>query len=166
MMFTITLNSPAAQVYGFSILIALGAGLTFNAAYAIAGIKVALKGGSSTEVNQAVSLQNISQVGGILISLLISGQIFQSYSFQNLKIVLAGQSLTDDQIRSVVAGTRSPIFASLSPELAREAVEAITQAISKTYIIVIIAGGLAMICAFLMKRERLFATAKAKTTSG
>jgi hypothetical protein len=155
-MFTITLDSPAPHIYGYSVLIAFGCGMSFNLGYTVAGVKMALKGGSAHDVNLVVTMQNISQLGGTLMSLLISGQVFQSYSFKNLKVVLSGEGLSDDQIRSCIAGTRSTILTSLSPDLARGATEAITKAISKLYVLLIIAGGLCLLGSLFMKHERLF----------
>jgi hypothetical protein len=155
-MFTITLDSPAPHVYGYSALISFGCGMSFNLGYTIVGVKIALKRDSAHDVNLVVRMQNISQMGGTLMSLVISGQVFQSYTFKDLKVVLSGEGLTNDQIRSCVAGARSTIFASLSPELARGATEAITKAISKLYVLVIIAGGLSLLGSLFMKHERLF----------
>ena len=155
-MYTVTLDSPASHVYGYSVLIALGAGLTMNTGFAIAGIDMANKGGSAQDINDVVMMQNIAQTSGILIALLISGQVFQSLVFQNLKAVLGPEGFTDAQVRSVASGTRSVIYMTLSPELAREVVDAITRAISRLYILTIVTGGLAFISSFFMKLENLF----------
>lgn len=156
LMFTIKNSSPPGNVYGYSIILAFGTGLTCQAGYAIAGVKASLKGWSGKDVQRAISLQNISQIGGTLLCLLISGQIFQSLAFRNLKVALAEQGLTDAQIRSAISGTHSTIFHQLSPTLTRRAVEAITQAMSRAYSLSIAAGGLSLIGALLMKKERLF----------
>jgi hypothetical protein len=87
-MFTITVDSPAAHLYGYSILMALGVGLDFNIGIAIAGIKMGAEGGSVLDVNSVVVMQNISQLGGILTALLIAGQVFQSVGFEKLNAVL------------------------------------------------------------------------------
>ncbi|KAF7590324.1 hypothetical protein BBP40_002974 [Aspergillus hancockii] len=156
LMYTVNIDTNAGKVYGYSILLAVGSGLTFQSGYALAGIKVSLKGWSGKDVQSAVSLQNVSQIGGTLLSLLISGQIFQSVAFENLKKVLSPEGYSDAQIRSVVAGTQSSLFEELNAELARESTKAITNAISRVYILSIAAGGLSLIAAVLMKKERLF----------
>jgi hypothetical protein len=50
LVFTITLDSPAPHVYGYSALIAFGCGMSFNLGYTIAGVKIALKGDSVHDV--------------------------------------------------------------------------------------------------------------------
>lgn len=157
LMYTVNIDTNAGSVYGYSILLAIGSGLTFQAGYTLAGIKVSLKGWPGKDIQMAISLQNISQVGGTLLCLLISGQIFQSLAFSNLRAVLGPEDYSDWDIRTVVAGTQSSIFEELSNKLERESTKAITQAISRVYAISIAAGGLSLIAALLMKKERLFA---------
>jgi hypothetical protein len=156
LMFTVKIATPAANVYGYSVLLAIGSGLTFNAGYTISGIKTAMKGSPPKDVQSAISLQNLSQVGGVMVALIISGQIFQSYGFRNLKAVLDGLGFTDAENHSAVSGTHSKIFQDLSPEIAAKSVEALTKAISKVYILPIVAGVLALLGSLLMKQENLF----------
>jgi hypothetical protein len=156
LMFTVTIDTPAANVYGYSVLLAIGSGLNVNTGYTIAGIKVALKGGSPKDIQSAISLQNLSQLGGTMVALVISGHIFQTYAFANLKAVLEGLGFTDAELHNAVSGTWSIVFRDLSPELAMRSVEALTKAISKVYILGIVAGVLSLLGSLLMKRERLF----------
>jgi hypothetical protein len=156
LMFTITIDSPAANIYGYSVLLAMGSGLTFQAGYAIAGVKASQKGWSGTDVQSAVSLQNISQLGGTLLSLLICGQIFQSLAARSLGRELAGQGFSAAAIRSAVAGTQSQLFRNLTPELAIRATDAITEGMRNVYALSMAAGALSLVCALLMKKERLF----------
>lgn len=127
-----------------------------NLGYTVAGIKASGPGHPSTALHQATSLQNLWQVGGTLVSLVISGQVFQSYAFRNLKHILRDQNLTDSQLHGAVSGTQSEVLKNLSAELKAKAIEGITDAISKTYVLGIIMGGLGIVGALLMRRERLF----------
>ena len=162
-MYTVTPDSSPSSIYGYSVLLALGAGLTMNTGYAIAGIDMTNKGGSAQDINDVVMMQNISQISGILAALLISGQIFQSLVFQNLKTVIGDEGFTDAQIRSVAAGTGSAIYATLSPELAIKVVGAIAKSISKLYILTIAAGGVMLISSLFMKHESLFKSSPASS---
>ena len=155
LMVTITETTPIAKVYGYSVLIAIGTGLSIQMGYAIATVKVGMKLGPD-EVSNAVSLQNVSQVGSTLIALVISGQVFQSLAFNKMKDVLVGQGFSDSQIRDAVAGTHSVVFHTISPELKEKAVEAITSAISRVWVLCVVAGAVSLCIAPLMKRERLF----------
>lgn len=154
-LFTVKQDTPPANVYGYSVLSAIGAAV-FSIGYPIAGIKVALEGGSPREIGAIVSLQNICTQMGNVVPLLISGQIFQTYSFRGLKQVLDGQNLTNAQIKSLTGGSGSALFSSLSPALQLAATKAITKAISKVFILALVCAVIATVGAVGMKRERLF----------
>lgn len=157
LMYTIDIKSPSGYIYGYSILLAIGSGSMFQAGYSIAPVKASLKGWTAQDIQGAVSLQNISQTGFTLLSLLISGQMFQSYSFQNMEKVMAGSgiSYSDRDIRSIVAGAQSALFRQLPDNVKVEATEAITNAMRKVYILSIIAGAVSVAAALVMKKERL-----------
>lgn len=163
LMYTVKISSPSANIYGYSILIAIGSGLTYQAGYAIAGVKVSLLGWSGKDVQSAISLQNISQIGGTLLSLLLSGQVFQSLARNNLKSALSGEGFSDADINSAIAGTQSAMFDRLNPQQAESATQAITDAMRRVYILSITAGALSLVSALLMKKERLFGV---KATAG
>src|SRR6186713_34972 len=110
-LYTVSTSSPDAHIYGFSILTAFGNGLTVQLGYAIATMKVAPK-----DIPNAISLQNVSQIGSTLIALVISGQVFQSGAFSNLSEALGGLGFTDSQIRDAVADARSEVFEALNEE--------------------------------------------------
>lgn len=153
-MFTVGTNTPKGNVYGYSILLGAGTGLTFNAGYTVGGVKTMMRTGSGLDVQRAISMLNLSQLGLQIGSLLIGGQIFQGVAMHNLTRVLHGFSQKD--IRSVIAGTQSSLFSSLSAPMKLEATAAITDAMSRVYIISMAASAIVIICAVLMKKERLF----------
>jgi MFS family permease len=144
-------NTPEAHIYGFTVLIAVGTGVTLQIGYAIAGFKT-----RPEWIGDAIALQNLSQVGGEVIALVIAGQIFQSKAVQNLSGVLAGQGYSAAEIHSAVAGVQSTIFEKLSGDLRDRAIVAITQAIQQSYILVIVAGAVLLFSGAAMKVEPLF----------
>ncbi|KAI2609867.1 major facilitator superfamily domain-containing protein [Hypoxylon fragiforme] len=144
-------NSTAGLIYGMTILIAVGSGLSMTIAYTIATLTL-----ESEDVGAGLSLQNVSQIGGQVIALAIAGQIYQSTGFRNLSEVLAGYGYTDSEIQGAVAGAQSDLFSKLSGELREEAVIAITKAMQMTFVLVPVAGGIMLIAALCMKREKLF----------
>jgi hypothetical protein len=160
LMYTISIDTPLGNIYGYSIILAVGTGLTFNLGYTVAGVKASLadwsKHNVAKDINSAVSLQNIAQTGAILFALLISGQVFHSVAVRNLKTVLGEMGFSDAEISSAVSGTHSALFAQLQPELKRKATQAITMAMSRVYILSIVAGCVSVVCALGLKKERLF----------
>jgi hypothetical protein len=155
LMSTITATTPVGNVYGYSVLVGIGSGLTIQCGYSVATVKVAMNG-HPEDVPNAVSLQNVSQVGSTLIALVIAGQIFQSLSFNDMKTVLAGHGFSDSEIRNAITGTQSVVFDTISPELKVKAIGAITNAIAKAWILLIVGGAVSLVSSVFMKRERLF----------
>ncbi|QYS99700.1 MFS permease [Trichoderma simmonsii] len=144
-------TTPTSYIYGFTVLTAVGAGLTLQIGYAVASLKVepAQQGG-------ALAMQNVSQIGGTVICLVIAGQVFQSEATKNLTSVLANTNFTASDIQNAIAGAQSTIFEEITGQLRDQAILAITKAMQKAFILVCVGGGVHMLSALGMKREKLF----------
>ena len=151
LMYTINSDTTPSRVYGYSVLMGIGAGLAQQSAYSIAAAKVA-----PHEIPAAVGFINIAQIGSIVIALTISGAVFQNAAFHNLEEALAGRGFSVQEIHGAIAGTQSAIFRSGTPEVRAAAVEAIIQAMDNVYVLVIAAGALMLVSSLFMKREKLF----------
>jgi MFS family permease len=144
-------STPESQIYGFTILIAVGSGLTLQISYAVGTLTAAAK-----DMGDVISMQNVSQIGSTVIALVIAGQVFQSEAVKNLQAALSGLGFSEDEIRGAVAGAQSELFGRLSGELRDKAVLAICQAMQKSFILLIVSGAVLIVVGALMKRERLF----------
>lgn len=144
-------STPTAHIYGFSILMAIGTGMTMQLGYAVASLKVA-----PSDIFSAINLQNIAQIGATVICLVIASQVFQTTAVRNLNGVLAGQGFSETEIHNAVAGAQSTLFEALSGDLRVAAVSAITSAIQRAFIIPLVAGAVALVTSLCMRRERLF----------
>lgn len=144
-------STPAGHIYGFTVIIGVGTGLALQLGYAVATLKV-----PPGDIVNAINMQNVSQIGSTAICLVIGGQVFQSAAVRNLNVILAGQGFGPEEIQNAVSGTQSVLFQQLSDELRSAAIDAITGAMQTAFILVIVAGGLQILAAVSMKRERLF----------
>ena len=147
-------SSTTGLIYGLTILVAVGTGLSMVTGYTVATLTL-----ESGDVGAGLKLQNVSQIGGQVIALAVAGQIFQSTATNRLKAALAGNGFSDEEIRSAVSGSQSALFKSLQGELRDRAIEAITHAIQMTFVLIPIAGAIMLITALLMRREKLFGKA-------
>lgn len=145
-------STSAAKIYGVMIIGGVGTGLTIQLGYSVASLTV----GPSDVVN-AVNLQNIAQMGSSVICLVSAAQVFQSVAVTNLTSVLAGQGFSEAIIKEGISGVHSALFASLEGELRDAAILAITGAMQRAFILVIVAGALQTASAAAMKFENLFA---------
>ncbi|UKZ61848.1 uncharacterized protein TrAtP1_003109 [Trichoderma atroviride] len=146
-------KTPTNYIYGFTVIVAVGSGLTLQIGYAVATLKVSPK-----HMGDALAFQNVSQIGGSVIALVIAGQVFQSSATHNLTKVLAGSAynFSAADIQNAIAGAQSIIFEEISGDLRDQAILAITRAMQKAFILVCVGGGVHTITGLLMKREKLF----------
>ena len=143
-------STSQSTIYGLTVLIAIGTGLTIQIGYPIATFD------APDAMADAISLQNISQIGGSVIALVIAGQIFQSCAVANLTDVLAGQGFSHAEIVGAIAGAQSTLFEQLSGDLRDSAILAITKAMQKAFSLNLVAGAVMLLAGLGMKRERLF----------
>lgn len=144
-------DTSISTIYGLTVLGALGTGLLVQAGFQVGTLVVK----DPADIGHVISMQNISQIGGQALCLVIAGQIFQSVATSKLKAVLAGLGYTDADIQSAVAGSRSSLFESLQGDLRDRAIYAITEAVQATYVPVIVGGALIIVVAACMRREKL-----------
>jgi MFS family permease len=144
-------DTSTSKIYGFTVLMATGAGLIGQASYAIAQAKVAPR-----DLAAVVSFMNVAQIGSIVLALTIAGAVFQNVAIHKLGEALAGQGYSIEEIKSAVAGTQSRIFIEGSPEVKMLALKALIQAMDKVFALVIAGGALTMVCGMLMRREKVF----------
>ncbi|KAI5919055.1 major facilitator superfamily domain-containing protein [Camillea tinctor] len=148
---TLSPSTSNAQIYGFSILMAVGTGITMQLGYAVAILKVA-----PSDIFSAINLQNNAQIGATVVCLVVAGQVFQSTAVHNLNNILTGQGYSEDEIQNAVAGVQSTLFAALDPGTRVDVSHGITAAIRRAFIIPLVAGVLATSNSLFMHRERLF----------
>ncbi len=144
-------STPTGVIYSLLVVGGIGTGLTLQIGFAVASLIVDVN-----DIGNAISIQNISQIGSSTICLAVAGQIFQSVAVRNLSAALAGTGFTSADIQSIVAGAQSPLFQQLDGPLRDRTVQAITKAIQSAFTLDIVAGGVLTIAAVFMKWEKLF----------
>jgi hypothetical protein len=150
-MYTVDATTKLGTVYGFSILIAIGAGAALQVGYSVASAKTDPK-----LILAAIGFINMAQLGGTTISLTIIGQIFQSFAFMNTKAALAGLGFSDQEVHAAIAGLQSDLLGTVLLEAKAQVLEGIVKAIDKPYLLIVAGGVVILMCLVLMKREKLF----------
>jgi len=151
LMYTVDADTSTAAVYGYSALLGVGAGSFVQSGFSIAQASVSLALG-----HVAAAFVALGQTGGITISLAIGNSVFINRAGDGLAALLP--AVPRGQIQMLIAGVsdREGLVSRLSPELQRRILEVVVEAISRTYILVIVAGAVAAVTGLLMKKERLF----------
>ncbi|KAK7398680.1 hypothetical protein QQX98_011951 [Neonectria punicea] len=145
MLFTIDEDTSASFIYGCEVLMGAGLGVMFQTAYTVAATKVTAK-----DRPNSIGFINVAQIGTVAIALAISGCLFQNLGFNSLKDGYEGYGFPDDYVRSGLAGTLSPIFASADPEIIQIAVHAVASTIRRVFGTVIAAGAVTLVCSLVM----------------
>ncbi|RYC56415.1 hypothetical protein CHU98_g9802 [Xylaria longipes] len=144
-------HAQTSVIYGLTVVVAFGCGLSMQKSYSIAALTT-----DPTNAGSALSFQNVGEVGGQVISLGISGQIFHSVATRNLEEALAGNGFSRTDIMTALAGARSSLFSQLNENMRAAAVSAITKSLQLTFILVPVAGGVMLVAALCMRWEKLY----------
>lgn len=147
-MHTIKVDSPTSYTYGFSAL--LGFGLTTSqAGYAVAARLV-----EPNRLPEVIQFLNISQGQSQMLGLAIASAIFQSKACNGIKNVLDGQGFSTEQIRAAIAGARSEVLETISPELRARCLDVLVRTIADIWFMVVAAGALMTVCACFLSKKR------------
>ena len=149
LMHTINPQTSAAKVYGYQVLLGVGAGLTLQTAYTVIALKVL-----PSEVPAGICFINVGQIGSLTIALSIAGCIFQNVGLRELNNALAQFHFSESDLRNALGGFESVIFEDIG-EIQGIAQVAIVQTISKLWIMQIAAGAIGIVSGILMGPEKV-----------
>lgn len=141
---TIDEQSSNSLIYGYSILIGIGAGMFIQASFSVAQAKV-----SPSRETDASSFIALAQNLGIVLALAISGAVFQNKALDELQKILP--SLSRGALRGAISGSNSDILKHLPVETKAKVLHAVVDAMSRTYYLVVAAGALTIVGSFFMK---------------
>ncbi len=120
LMHTIDTSTKTGAIYGYEVLVAIGASLALQIAYSVAIIEV-----KPEEIFGATGVMNVSQIGSATIALSLANIIFQNIGFIKLRDALAGQGFSAEELRGALAGAKSTILTSNNPNVQKLAINAI-----------------------------------------
>ncbi|KAL4919167.1 MFS general substrate transporter [Aspergillus aurantiobrunneus] len=147
-MHTVRYDTPAAKVYGYSILLGFGM-TTTQAGYAVGAVLV-----QPDRVSELIQYMNISQGSSQMIGLAIASCLFQSLGFRRLHNILGDGEYSNTDIRAALAGARSELLQTVTPEVRAQCVDAIVKTIGDVWTMVIAAGALWTLCSLFLARMR------------
>lgn len=152
LMYIVDVDTKAANVYGYSIILGTGAGLWLQASFSVAQAVV-----EPALIPSAVGFITCAQFVGITIALAIANSIYLNKSQTSISEILPNVPLED--IQAAMSGSRSTFLKTLSKSQRDQVLEAIVSSMSESYILVITAGALVAVLSLVMKRERVFVVA-------
>ncbi len=167
LMYTVDETTGTGRIYGYSAILAIGAGCVAQSSVSIAQASVSREELSlgrllvirshlflCTDDRAAVAYTNVAQIGGITIALTLANSIFLNVAMSKISAILVG--VDRSIVQSTISGRGSLFLRTLSPEIQAEVLHAIVEAIGQTYIVALVAGAVGLIMSFGMKWEKLF----------
>jgi Major Facilitator Superfamily len=148
LLYTSTPETTAARIYGYTILIGLGAGMYSQAGFAVAQVKV-----PKSMVGQAIGFLTTGQLVGAVISLSVGGTVLINTATAGLTQLLPDTPV--ETIRGAIAGTAGSFFQTLDEATRTAALGIIVSSIDKVYILTITAGAVGFVASVLLKHERI-----------
>lgn len=152
LMYTIDQDSSTSRVYGYTVLLGVGTGMFLQASFSVAQAVV-----EPENIAPAIAFITLAQFVGITLALAIANAILLNSSQTKMQHILPNVPVAD--IQAAILGARSDLVRSLSPDLRRRVLDAIVNAISQTYALVMAGGGLVAVLSLAMHREKLFGAA-------
>lgn len=155
-MYTVDIATSVSKIYGYTVLIGIGAGLFCQASFSVgqASVKPEL-------IASSIGFISTGQITGITLALAIANAVFLNESEDGIKAMFPNTPTED--IQQTITGSGSALFQGLSANDRHRVLVVIVDSLSITYSLVVAAGALVTLLSLLMKRERLFVSSAARS---
>ncbi|KAF5010976.1 hypothetical protein FDECE_2887 [Fusarium decemcellulare] len=144
-------GASESTVMGLTALIGFGLGFHFQHGTAISN--VLLK--TPEQRVDGVAVFNMALMGGISLSLVIAGAIYENRGFLMLSSVLESGQYDEEDIREALSGVSSTVWRSSDPKVVLQGIEVTAKVISFILYMITSSGAICFICGLCMKRDKL-----------
>lgn len=143
LMYTVDASTSPSRVYGFTVVLGIGAGCYLQAGYAVVQMLV-----SPEEVGNAVAFMSAAQDLGIVFILSLAGTVYQNLALKRVAHILP--QANSEELTLVIAGTSSSGFKSLPDDTRNQIVVQIASSMSAVWAILIGIGALCFIMSLFL----------------
>ena len=148
LMYTVNVDTSNSKIYGYTVLLGLGAGMYAQAGFAIAQVKV-----EPHMVPLAIGFISLAQIGGATIALAIANSVFLNQATNGILAIIPDEPRS--VVQNAVSGAGSTFFQTLDPDVKTAVLGAVSHAVSRIYILAITASALTIVLAVFMSREKV-----------
>ncbi|KAK4864626.1 hypothetical protein LT330_009621 [Penicillium expansum] len=149
LMYTVDTATSVSSIYGYTVLIGIGAGLFCQASFSVGQAIV-----KPEMVPASIGFISTGQITGITLALAIANAVFLNKSEEGIKTILPNTPIAE--IQQTITGAGSALFDNMSADDRQRVLAVIVSALSSTYMLVITAGSLVTVLSLLLKTNRLF----------
>lgn len=139
------IDTKAAPIYGYSILMAFGVGL-----FTQGPISVVQSLFPADRIADATAFIGFGQVLGIAIMLAVANALFLNKATNSIELLLPDTPL--DEVQAAISGAGSELFENLSGDLKKDVLQAIVDSVNSAYILVFVAGAVSIVLCPFIKR--------------
>lgn len=150
LMFTVREDTQTARIYGYEVLIAAGAGITFQNGYAVASVKV-----KEADKSNAIGFINTGQIGMTAVALAVASCLYQNLGVKFLGNALSDYGLPTPLLQASLGGAGSEALASMPSQAASIAIETIAYTIARIFGMSMAAGALLLVAGLAMRHEKV-----------
>lgn len=143
----VEVDTKAAPIYGFSILIAFGCGL-----YTQGPISVVQSLFPAERIADATAFVGFGQVMGVAIMLAIANAVFLNQATIGIEKLIPDTPLP--QVQAAIQGVGSELFKNTSDDIRAAILEVVVKSMNKVYILVIVAGAVTAISSPLLRPKK------------
>lgn len=140
---TINPDTAPAKIYGYTVLMGVGAGTYLASSFAVVQALVPVD-----DLSNAVGFMSVAQDLGIVFFLAVAGTIYQNTAIKNIMSSVPGTSR--GEVFEIIAGTSSPAFMSLSPSVQTEVVAQIIKSMSGVWALLIAGMALSFVLSLFL----------------
>lgn len=148
LMYTIKLDTSTSNIYGYMVLLGIGGGMYAQASFAVAQAKAA-----PHEIPVATGFISLAQLTGGTIAIAVSNSVFLGKAADGILAVVPNASR--ETIQSAMSDASSDFFETLDQDVRDAVLRAVTDAISRVYILPITAAAMSIALAIFMPREKV-----------
>jgi len=134
LMYTVTADTSVSAIYGYSVLLGIGGGCFMITAFGCVSDVVEPK-----DIFNAIGVISLVQCIGITFFPSLSGSVFQNMGAKYIAPLLPSDFAGDPRV--ILAGASSPEWQGFSEDVQSRLVDAIVDAMSNVYIMIIAASG-------------------------
>ncbi|KAL9014344.1 MAG: hypothetical protein Q9173_001014 [Seirophora scorigena] len=151
LMYTVEMDTSNSAVYGYTVLVGIGAGLFLTAGFSVVPFLV-----KPHDINNAIGFMAVAQVIGGNIFLSMAGCMYQNFGQSKLQPFLTGYSATD--VSGVIAGASNPAFEALPEDLKHAVIVQINEVMTYSWAIMIAGAAISVVLAPFLGRKKIYAT--------
>lgn len=145
---TLSPDTESARIYGYSVIVGVGAGLVVQAPYTIAQAKHGLEA-----VPRVTAFISCGQMTGVALSISIGSSVLLNQATERITAILP--DVPRSAVQASITGARASSLSSISSAQRSGVITVVASTLGSVFYMVVAGGALALLLAIFLKRERI-----------